>query len=53
MDAPIPTPFYFGWALAMFGGLAALLRWKVRRAFVTRRVNRGLRVYTTNHQVAS
>lgn len=53
MDAAIPTPYYLGWALALFFGLAALLKWKLRRSVVARRVNRGLRTYTASRQVAS
>jgi hypothetical protein len=53
MVAAIPTPYFFGWALAFFFGLAALLKWKLRRTFAARRVKRGLRVYATNHQAVS
>jgi hypothetical protein len=52
MDAAIPAPYYLG-ALAVFGGLAALLKWKLRRSFAARRVSRGLRVYATNRQAVS
>jgi hypothetical protein len=53
MDGAIPAAYLMAWALAAFFGLAALLKWKVRRAFVARRVNRGLRVYATNRQAVS
>jgi hypothetical protein len=53
MVAAIPAPYFLGWALAVFGGLVALLKWKLRRSFAARRVSRGLRVYATNRQVAS
>ena len=54
MDAvAIPTPYYFEWALALFFGLAALLKWKLRRDEIHRRVNRGLRAYTSNREVVS
>ncbi len=53
MNGAIPTPYLFGWALALFSGLAALLKWRLRRVFVARRVNRGLRTYATSNQVVS
>jgi hypothetical protein len=53
MDASIPTPYLLTWALAVFCGLAALLKWKLRRAVVDRRVNRGLRLYTANREAVS
>jgi hypothetical protein len=53
MDAAISNTYYFGWALAVFSGLAALLKWKLRRTFAARRVSRGLRAYTASHEVVS
>jgi hypothetical protein len=53
MDGPIPIPYLLLWALALFCGLAALLKWKFRRSVVARRVNRGLRVYTANREAVS
>jgi hypothetical protein len=46
----IPEPVYIGWALALYFALVALLKWKYRRSEVERRINRGLRVYTTSHE---
>jgi len=47
MEAAIPTPYYvIGWAIALFFGLAALLKWCYRRNAAARRVSRGLRIYT-------
>jgi hypothetical protein len=45
MEAAISTPYVFAWSGALLLGLAALLKWKVRRALIDRRVNRGLRAY--------
>jgi hypothetical protein len=54
MDGAIPTPYVVGCATAVFCGLAAVLKWKIRRAFAARRVNRGLKVYaTTNNEAVS
>jgi hypothetical protein len=52
MDAAMHSPYYLGSAVALFS-VAALLKWKLRRTFAARRVNRGLRVYATNRQVVS
>ena len=47
MEAAIHSPSFFGWAIAVFFGLAALLKWKYRRFEAVRRVNRGLRLYAS------
>jgi hypothetical protein len=48
--AMISEPIYLGWALALYFALAALLKWKYRRTEAERRINRGLRTYTTARQ---
>jgi hypothetical protein len=53
MAPAIPTPYYFAWALALFFGLASLLKWKRRRSEAIRRLNRGLRTYTASRQTAA
>jgi hypothetical protein len=47
----IPAPIYTGWALTTFFALVALLKWKHRRGEAERRINRGLRAYTTTREV--
>jgi hypothetical protein len=48
--AMISEPLYLGFALALYFALAALLKWKHRRTKAERRINRGLRAYTTGGQ---
>jgi hypothetical protein len=52
MHAVIHSPCYLASVLALFS-VGALMKWKVRRAFAARRVNRGLRVYASNQPVVS
>jgi hypothetical protein len=47
----IPAPLFIGWAVSLYFALAALLKWKHRRAVAERRVSRGLRTYAAARQV--
>jgi hypothetical protein len=46
----IQAPIYTGWTLTLFFALVALLKWKNRRGAAQRRINRGLRAYTTSSE---
>jgi hypothetical protein len=46
----ISAHIYTGWALALFFALVSLLKWKSRRGAAQRRINRGLRAYTTGRE---
>lgn len=51
MAATIPATAHTFWAVALFFSLAALLKWKHRRMVAARRINRGLRAYTSQPPV--
>jgi hypothetical protein len=52
MAVMTPLPDNLLRAFALFAALVALLKWKLRRLRAERRINRGLRAYTTGQTVS-